>query len=405
MGKRIAVVLSFFIACYAFVGQQFVKRASAAGFQLFNEISARGTGMGAAMTAVGDSADTAWFNPAATAFLDRSMVQAGTAFVVPSIKLEDSGNKYEMKNMVYPLPNFYAVMPTSGRVGFSFAVNVPYGLTTEWHKGWIGDTKARKTELRCMFFTPSMSIKLTDWLSLGVGAQVAKVNADMTKAINALISTRIKGKDIGKGYVVSLYARPSKDWNLGMVFRSHVKFHIYGSADYDSPSLPVSAVNLPLTLPASLSVGVSTTSVENWLLSCDFLWTWWSYYKSLDFHYEKLPTTGLPGESIYPKNWKNCMALRFGAEYRLNRNWRLRGSYVFDQSPIQDNYRDPSLPTNDRHLFSVGAGYYFKNLTIDGAYTCLLMKDSHPGDLVTPSLSGTYKGYANIFNLSATWVF
>ncbi len=409
MGKGISIVLSMLIMIYGLVGLCAPQKAGAAGFQLFNEMSARGTGMGSAMTSVGDSAEAAWFNPAATVFLDRPMVQAGIAFVAPSMKLVDGGNKYEMKNMVYPLPNFYAVIPTADRLGFSMAMNVPYGLTTEWKKGWVGDTKARKTELRCVFLTPSLSVKLTDWLSFGVGAQVAKANAEMIKAVTSSVSTKIKGKDIGKGYILSMYARPAKDWNLGVVFRSHVKFHIYGAAEYDvnSPLFPASAVNLPLTLPPSLSVGVSTTSVDKWLFSFDFLWTWWSFYESLDFHYEKKPLTGLPGEVSYTKGWDDCYALRFGAEYTLNSNWRLRGSYVFDQTPIDDRYRDPTLPTNDRHVFSIGAGYYLKNLTIDAAYTYLKVEDSQPpsNPEKLPVLTGTYEGSANIFNLSATWVF
>ena len=388
-------------------------RLQAAGFQLFNEMSARGTGMGGAMTAVGDRADTAWFNPAAVALMDEPMIQAGIAVVVPSMKLDGPGYSYDMKNMAYPVPNFYATIPYGDRLGFSLAINVPYGLTTEWDWGWPGEVYAKKTDLRCTFLTPSVSVKLNSWLALGIGAQISRADAEMNKAIPDIpaygaygLRTTIKGDDTSKGYVLSLLATPFKDWRLGAVFRSHVKFHVDGDATYNKAHFlfQPSAVNLPLALPASLSLGVSTTAVKGWLFSFDYLWTWWSYYRSLDFYYDKTPGLGTPGLVSYRKEWDDCYALRFGAEYTLDDNWRIRGSYVLDQSPIDDRYRDPSLPTNTRHLFSMGAGYSFRDLEVDLAYTYLKMEDSSPSQ-ATPLLSGTYEGNAHIFNLSASWTF
>ncbi len=390
----------------------------AAGFQLFNEMSARGTGLGSAMTSVVDSPEAAWFNPAGVALMERPKVQAGMALIMPSIQLDDTDGDPEMKNMAYPVPNFYMALPVAGRIGLSLAVNLPYGLSTEWDWGWQGQYRAKKTELRCLFFTPGISIRIAHWLAIGAGLQIARADAEMTKAIidgsapSLGISwqglrTKIEGDDAGKGYFLALFTKPAKDVNFGVVFRSHVKFNIDGTARYNDPNLLFqnSDVRLPITLPATLSIGISTTAYENLLLSFDFLWTWWSFYKSLDFYYDKAPLTlGQSGVVSYKKDWDDCYALRFGAEYTLNKYWRLRGSYVFDQSPIDDRYRDPSLPTNDRHLFSIGAGYQFKNFTVDAAYTYLKIEDSHPSP-VTSELTGTYEGSAHIVNVSASWIF
>ncbi|MEZ0328083.1 MAG: outer membrane protein transport protein [Dissulfuribacterales bacterium] len=384
--------------------------AFSAGFQLFNEGSARTTALGASMTARYDAVESAWFNPASVAMQDyKGMTgMAGMAVVMPSLKLNTAtGPDPEMKNMAYSVPYAYWTMPYGDRLGFSMSVNVPYGLTTEWKADWIGKYYAAKTDLRCFFFTPAISYKLTDWLSLGVGAQIARADATLEKSVTPKVpglTTKMEGDDTDFGYVLAATARPVKDWTVGLVYRSQVNFEIEGTAKYNLsiPGFYRSDMRLPLRLPSTLSFGVSTTAVPDWTLSADVLWTGWSSYESLTFYYDQAPGIGKPGVVSIPKEWNDCYSLRFGAEYRLNPEWVLRGSYVYDRTPIEDKYRDPTLPTNDSHLFGIGVGYTYKNWTIDGAYSYLYMEDAKTSP-ITPTLHGTYEATANIFNLSVSY--
>lgn len=384
--------------------------AFSAGFQLFNEGSGRTTALGAAMTARYDAVESAWFNPASVAMQDYKGMTglAGIAAVMPSLKLNTpTGPDPEMKHMAYPLPYAYWTMPYGDKLGFSVSVNVPYGLTTEWDANWIGKYYAVKTELRCVFFTPAVSYKFTDWLSLGVGAQIARADATLEKSVTPKVpglTTKMEGDDTDYGYVLAATARPSKDWTVGLVYRSQVNFDIEGSAKYNLavPGFYRSDMRLPLRLPSTLSFGVSTTALPDWTLSADVLWTGWSSYESLTFYYDKAPGTGKPGVVSIPKQWDDCYALRFGAEYRLNPSWVLRGSYVYDRTPIDDQYRDPTLPTNDAHLFGIGLGYNYKQWAIDAAYTYLQLEDAKTSP-ATPTLHGTYEGSANIVNLSVSY--
>ncbi len=380
-----------------------------AGFQLFNEVSARATGLGAAMTSFDDAVESAWMNPAAVAMMKRPGTMAGVALVMPYNELDKPGHDSQMKEKVYPLPYFYAVLPLKDKIGLSLSVNYPYGLTTEWDSDWIGRYYATKTELRCLFVTPSVSYKITDWLSLGVGAQIVRADAEMKKEVSPLVpglSTKLEGDDVSSGYVLSMFAKPVKNWRVGVVFRSEVELDLDGTARYDLnvPGFFDSDMHLPLRLPASLQVGISTTIIKDWTISADFLYTWWSSYDALKFHYDKAPGTGMPGTVRIEKDWDDVYALRFGTEYRLNPAWTLRASYVFDQSPIDDATRDPSLPTNDRHLFSIGFGYNHGNFTVDTAYTYLSVEESKTSP-ATPTLDGTYDSSAHIINMTVQWSF
>jgi long-chain fatty acid transport protein len=95
----------------------FSSQAYSAGFQLFSELSARGTAMGGALTARDDIAETAWFNPAAVSMLDGFKFSTGTALVIPQMKLQQDDHEYGMKDKVYPVPHVYAALPFADKFG------------------------------------------------------------------------------------------------------------------------------------------------------------------------------------------------------------------------------------------------------------------------------------------------
>ncbi len=390
--------------------------AYGAGFQLFNELSARSMGNGSAMTARMDVAESAWFNPAAIALMSHNELLAGMAGVMPNMELDMNGSHDpEMQEKFYAVPYFYSAYKVNDRVGLGFSFNYPYGLETEWETDWPGRFYAIKTKLLTPFFTPSASVKINDKFSLGAGFQIVRADAELQRSIyvrplRAEIFTEIEGGDTSAGYLLSAMFVPVKNWSVGIIYRSEVVFDLEGKAKYwdvparVAPLFSNSRVDLKLRLPATISIGVSTTMIPNLILSLDYLWTRWSSYDSLNFKYERTPGRGVPGTISVPKEWHDDYSIRLGAEYQLNQLLTLRGAYVYDRSPIDDKYRDPSLPANDRHLFSFGLGYNYQNFSIDFAYTYLHMEDSKTS-AITPTLSGTYKGDAHILNIDFSWRF
>ncbi len=382
----------------------------AQGFQLFHELSPASTGMGGAVTARTDLVESTWFNPASVAMNRKIEIMAGMGFVAPSMTLETSaGDDPDMKNMLYPLPYFYATAPYGDKIGLGLSVNAPYGLTTIWDEDWIGKYYAVKTDLKTVFITPSVSYKVADWLSLGIGAQMAYADAKLEKSVTPRVpglKTTLEGDDYAYGYVLSMLFKPHKDWSVGGTYRSEVCFDLEGDARYNLaiPGFFSSDMELPLRLPATVNFGVATTAIKNWKLSADLLLTYWNSYESLDFHYDMAPGTGQPGLVRVPKDWDDVYAIKLGAEYAYRPDLALRVGYVFDQSPIDDNFRDPSLPVNDYHLFSLGAAYTYRQFTFEGGYTYLMIEDAKTSTY-TQGLHGTYEGSANIFNLGAKWAF
>ncbi len=385
----------------------------AAGFQLFNEGSARVMSLGASVTGRTDLVESTWYNPSATAFFKNPEVMIGTSFVYPSIefKSDTTGKKYEMTKMLHPLPFLYLVQPLNKRFTLNFSFNIPYGLTTDWDGNWEGRYEAVYTSLRCYFFTPTISIKLTNRFSIGLGPQIVYADAKMKKYINVLgndIETELSGNDWAVGWIASLTYKVSNHTNIGLIYRSQISLNLEGEAKYYNNVFPAlfkdGDAEVFLDLPDTLSLGISTYYFPKWILSFDLLWSGWSTYEELKYKYEYKPGTGQPGTIIQSKNWHDVLSVRLGAEYLVKKDLSLRFSYVFDPSPIDDDTRGAELPTDDRHLFSLGIGYKKKKWGVDFAYTYLIMSDTHPGSK-TSSLKGEYEGSAHIASFDFSYKF
>ncbi len=403
--------------------------AWSAGFQLFNEMSARSAAMGSAVVARSDIAELAWFNPAGAAMMERAEVMAGMSFVVPSMEFDnDNGKDWEMKDHVFPLPHVYMATPLGKYFGASLAINAPYGLTTDWDRDWAGNTYAVYTDLKTIYISPSLAFSPCDFISISAGPHFVYADAELKKyafynrdfgpslglpvPVLASVYSRLKGDDWGYGYQVSMMIKPMEKFQIGLTYHSEVDLDLSGDAKFDisgnpalQPTLAAMFRNgdmwLDLTLPSTFTIGLTTTIIENWRFSADFMWTGWGCYRSLDFEFENSPYY-----SSVPKKWNDVWSYRFGVEYTMNPQWQFRASYVYDESPIPDDYRDPSLPTNDRHVFGFGVGWNMdEHFGLDAGYTYVYVEDGDPGEDATPTLDGEYQGDAHIFNVSLRWTF
>ena len=71
------------------------------------------------------------------------------------------------------------------------------------------------------------------------------------------------------------------------------------------------------------------------------------------------------------KDWDDVWRFQIGLEYKANDWLDLRLGYVFDESPIPDEWADYLIPTNDRQLYSIGCGMHWDTWIVDLSYTYL----------------------------------
>jgi long-chain fatty acid transport protein len=120
--------------------------------------------------------------------------------------------------------------------------------------------------------------------------------------------------------------------------------------------------SVTVSMPATFALGASYT-MGKLTVNADADWTFWHSYKSLPINFE----SSVLADSNADKNWKDVIAARFGAEYRVTAPLSLRAGVVYDPTPVPSETMGPELPDADRFNYMVGVGYKIGPVTIDVA--------------------------------------
>jgi len=101
------------------------------------------------------------------------------------------------------------------------------------------------------------------------------------------------------------------------------------------------------------------------------IWTHWDLFRRLDIKFSN--ALGTLSES---KQWQNTWRGQLGVEYKALPWLDLRAGYALENEPMPDRLADYLVPTTGRrHNFSAGTGFHWRAMTLDLAYTMVLMMD------------------------------
>ena len=85
------------------------------------------------------------------------------------------------------VPSSYSSYQLSDRLWVGLSVNGPFGLITKADPFWAGQVYGRSSRLFTLNATPTVGVKLTDWLSIGAGIQVQYIDVALSRAVPAPI--------------------------------------------------------------------------------------------------------------------------------------------------------------------------------------------------------------------------
>ncbi len=348
-----------------------------AGFALY-EFSGRSTAMGGAVMASTAEAASLATNPALITELEGTQVQLGGTVVTAHAKTTVAGDTRGLQRDVWLLPNFYITHKWSDEVSFGLGGFSRYGLggTYKNWQNWMGSYLAYKVKLETFSFTPTIAIKANDQLSMAMGLEAMTIDfTQNSRGMAPAGSTyEIHGDGLSWGGNFSLIYRPqwAEKWSVGALYRTKVKQNLNGYIHTSTGAnllMPANIFNAnakgSITLPDSLSVGVSFRPDEKWTFEIGAVGTMWSSYDQITIEYkdnEAAPTIH------NRKEYKDTIRANFGMEYQFIPNWFARAGYVYDKSPINEHSMDTLVPVDDRHIASMGLGYKGETWSADFAY-------------------------------------
>ncbi len=391
---------------------------NAGGFQV-NEHGSRAMGMGGAFIAVANDPSAIYFNPAGLTQLKGINFMLGATFIAPRTTFRGPSPSIDEHKMVrqifYPI-NLYASYQVNDKLTVGLGLNNPFGLGTKWPEDWVGRFMATETRLRTFFFTPTLSYKISEGISVGWGLDfvygqvLLKRKADLSPFAGEA-NVKLEGSGTGFGYRFGILAKPFKDFSVGFSYRGDVKISFDGTAETTGPAqlqgnLPNGDVTTELTTPQNFNFGVAYRVMPKLLLAASLQYVTWSSYKDLKVNFVDPKWPDLSS----PKNWFDSYIVRFGGEYNLLSYLDVRAGLIYDKNPIRDEYVDPTLPDSDRLGLTLGAGYKMNNLTFDLSYMFLRVAERtissskvyYSGN--TP-FNGTYNTTTHLFGFNVTYNF
>jgi len=397
----------------------------AAGFRL-PEAGAKAMGMGFAFTGQADDPSAIYFNPAGLTQLKGQNVMVGVSYV------RENGNEFtgttpvdnttaikheSQKDLNFFIPNMYYTK-TNASTGFAYGVGIfsPFGLGQEYGNGdtSIFRNQITKIDLMTIVVNPTIAFKVNEFLSVGVGIDWMYGKAELAKTavvpgVGNIYNLDLDGDGDAWGYNFGLLLKPSANLRIGANYRSPFNLkmkdgdveirNINSTVPFIPPGVTAAQVfggtsfdtkgSATIGMPATFALGVSYT-MDKLTVNADADWTFWHSFSSLPIDIKDNKGALLP-DSNAPKNWKDVVAVRLGAEYRVTDPLALRAGFVYDPSPVPAATLGPELPDSDRLNYMVGAGYKIGKVTIDGA---LMYIDKKDRTVSNPQFNGTWIGNA-----------
>ncbi|MFH1603014.1 MAG: outer membrane protein transport protein [Pseudomonadota bacterium] len=442
------------------------SQAYASAFALIEQ-NASGVGNAyAGAAAAAEDASTIYYNPAGLSLLPAGkQIVLGANAITPSAKLGNSGSLQSgtgipgaVPSALRPLqgtggdagslafvPHAYFAMDVAKDWKFGVGIGAPFGLKTEYSSDWLGRFQGIKSDLQTVNINPTLAYRVNDKVSLGLGLNYQRIDAELTSAVNTVASTfggvlpaagaaaavaaanaiaaanaegsvAIKGDDSAWGYNFGGMFKLSPQTRLGVSYRSAIKYRVTGTATFSgipaglpagiAAALASGNVSLDIKMPDSLSLALNHQLNSKWTLLADLSWTGWAKINELKILRDNGTTL-----SNTPENFRNTLRAGFGASYRYNDRWTSKIGIAYDQTPINDTDRTVRLPDSDRTWLAIGAQYRpAKNYAVDLGYTHLFMKDAsinqNAGSTAGYGLvSGSYKNAVDILGVQFSYRF
>ncbi|MBC8980377.1 outer membrane protein transport protein [Pseudomonas lurida] len=406
----------------------------AGGFALNEQsISSMGTGY-AGRSSSAEDASTVFGNPAGMSRLKQNEVSLGATYLDAKTNIKDASssqfgadNPGTNKGDMVPgiaVPMGYLVTPIDEHWAFGLGIYAPFGLVTDYEHSFQGNGFGSKSKVSVITVQPTVSYAFNDTVSVGFGPTFNRITGELDSTVplggGAGESVKVKGNDNATGFNAGILVQPLDSTRIGVTYHSQVVYHLSGkthasgliSDAFDGGPQKYDA-SLDVTTPSSVDFSVTHQLNDDWTLYLGSTYTRWSQLKKITINNDGVSDLtaqfGGLGSITEQQHWHDTWSHAIGAAYRVNKELVLRTGFSVDQTPTNNIDRSVRIPTGDRTVFSLGAGWTpVDNLTFDVAYSYLKeepIKVRQNLSQVGLTYDAKYENSANGFGGSVTYRF
>jgi len=363
------------------------------------------SGMGNAFSAQADDPSALHYNAAGMTqlrgveFLTGALLSGGTTTFTSPTGVSAKGDRDG--SLAWPPPTHLYLTANLKDLGIrafgdltaGVGVTVPFGSVTRWPNDGPFRTATTFNTLPLLDIKPTVAYKLTDDLSIGLGADIYTFSGLFGEGhverqsvwpggggLPAGAQVELFGADTAAGFNASLLYTALRNpdgkplANIGIVYRSQATLHLNGA--FLANGAKVSDATATFVLPQVITGAIAIWPVRNgereWKLEVDVDYVGWKSVRNLDVHLAN------GGTIPQPLNWRSTYAVMIGTEHRWLTlaslpSWEvaLRAGYTTQPTQMPDFGFDPGVPSADVHIVGTGLGLVCKERgKFLGLFTC-----------------------------------
>lgn len=347
--------------------------------------TAKGLGLGNAMTAGVNDPSAVYYNPAALGEIEGDNLVVTGTYVGLYNSVENSGRRAVNKhddNLLATLFANYHIPGTDFTLGIGSYT--PFGLATTYDREFTRFA-AERTELRTIYVTPALSWHPSKFFAVGAGLSFVHASGLFSRSlclaptcdVDPMFQGRLRLTDTANAftYNLGLLVKPMENLKMGLSYRARADIR------FDTANVKLGGAlapgNLrakvsPIPLPPVVNAGIHWQINPLWGVEFVYEYTRWSEFNRFSATFS--PAVPLAGFSL-PQEWKNTSTLRLGSDYKLTRNWELRGGIAVEESPSPNRTYNPAIPGADLLTLNAGVGYKWQSLGVDFGYMAVFYKN------------------------------
>lgn len=405
---------------YVFIGvlfsiSWFSQEAKAGGIQLYEQAQ---PGIGTAnigQAALANDASTSYFNPAGMIGLKRNELLFGSEIMILSTRFHSDKNNTRrgsdggQAGGALLSGGGYIVYKINPDIAAGLSITAPVGLGINYDDDWKGRYLIQNNFLMVIDIAPTAAIRLTDWMSIGGGADIyygyLKEELALFNPLSPDGEIDMKYDDWAVGYNLGVLFEPSRKTRIGVTYRSKVNLKLKGDIDFNNigaiwtrAGLEDAFATTDFTIPGSIMASFYQEITEKFAMVFDVGWQDWSSMKKTKITTETGTTVSID------RNWKDTWRVGGGVHYRICKPLLFKMGVSYDSNPISESDRLPDIPVDRQWRYAAGLDYDVNKNTIVSLNWELVDLGKAPIDhqMIQGGrrLSGDYDQYANLVSLS-----
>lgn len=349
--------------------------------------------------AFADDANATIHNSANLVDLEQPMVQLNTTFGYGRSSYRNSVTSDKTKNPYFAIPGFSIAAPLKdGKYAVGFASYVAYGRSVEWDSSSyfavVGAPFAGS--MAVMDFTPNIAIRLTDSLSIGVGADIYYGEVEQKQFIGPGMLSKITADGTGLGWNAAITWKMTDKQRLAATYRSPFKIEYEG--DNEIRGLGTSTLDAAIEYPTIIALAYGVEFTDTLRAELNVEWLEFSVYQNLVINDSILGTVNSA------QKLKDTWTVGIGGEWDVSTNWTARSGFMYLQNPTPDSTYGTLGPDEDQGVISIGLGYENEKYLVDVGYAYGLFGGrSVNGSVNSPD--GEYDFNVHLLSLSCGYKF